>query len=278
MNRSSKKKPARAIPRESSADRLLAVLGIFTQQEPEWTIEEAAKRLQLSIPTAYRYFKSLARVGLISAFSHASYVLGPAIIELDRQVRLGDPLLIAGRPVMEDLIQYAKDGSVMLLCRVFRERVICVHQLMGQGPQGPVSYERGRPMPLFRGASSKIILAHLPARVLKRLFSEHGGEIKDAGLGTNWEAFKKSLAHMRRAGSCTSESEIDRGRLGIAAPIFGPEGAVLGSLTFVLAVSHANDAVLRRLIPVVKAGAHEIELGMAEAHTAETTRRVPRRA
>jgi DNA-binding IclR family transcriptional regulator len=276
MNKSSN--PAPGLPKESSADRLLAVLGIFTQQEPEWTIEEAAKRLQLSIPTAYRYFKSLARVGLISAFSHASYVLGPAIIELDRQVRLGDPLLIGGRPVMEDLIQYANEGAVMLLCRVFRDRVICVHQLMGQGPQGPVSYERGRPMPLFRGASSKIILAHMPMRVLKRLFSEHGSEIKDAGLGTSWEAFKKSLAHMRRLGSSTSESEIDRGRLGIAAPIFGPEGAILGSLTFVLAVSNANDALLRRLIPIVKAGAHEIELGMAEVRAAVTTRKVPRRA
>ena len=271
-------KPAPGIPKESSADRLLAVLGIFTKEEPEWTIEEAAKRLQLSIPTAYRYFKSLARVGLISPFSHATYILGPAIIELDRQVRQSDPLLIAGRPVMEDLIRYANDGSVMLLCRVFRDRVICVHQLRGQGPQGPVSYERGRPMPLFRGASSKIILAHLPARVLKRLFSEHGGEIKDAGLGTSWEAFKKSLAQMRRAGSCTFESEIDRGRVGIAAPIFGPEGAILGSLTFVLAVSNASDALLRRLIPVVKAGAHEIELGMAEVGAAATTRKVPRRA
>ena len=54
---------------------------------------------------------------------------------------------------------------------------MCVHQVIGRGPQEPVSYERGRLMPLFRGATSKIILAHLPARTLKSLFEQNGGEI-----------------------------------------------------------------------------------------------------
>src|SRR3984893_1412385 len=102
-------------------------------------------------------------------------------------------MLNAAGAGMVDLIQYAAEGSIVLLCRLFHDRVMCVHQVMGRGPQEPVSYERGRLMPLYRGATSKIILAHLPPRTLKALFAHHGGEIVDAGLGTSWEEFRRGL-------------------------------------------------------------------------------------
>ena len=49
------------------------------------------------------------------------YVLGPAIIKLDRQIQLTDPMLQVARPVMDELIGYAPAGSVMLLCRAFAD-------------------------------------------------------------------------------------------------------------------------------------------------------------
>ena len=103
-------------------------------------------------------------------------------------------MLRAARGVMHELIQRAPDGSALLLCRLFHDRVMCVHQVFGRGPQEPVSYERGRLMPLFRGATSKVILAHLPARTLKSLYEQSGGEIDQANLGDSFEEF--------RAGAC----------------------------------------------------------------------------
>src|SRR5215475_13135108 len=166
-------RPTHSAPVEtaSSGDRLLAVLALFTVEQPEWTVEAAALKLGVSATTAYRYFKRLTKAGLITPVSGASYALGPAIIEMDRQIQMCDPMLNAARGVVMDLIQYAAEGATVLLCRLFHDRVMCVHQVMGRGPQEPVSYERGRLMPLFRGATSKIILAHLPARTLKSLFA-----------------------------------------------------------------------------------------------------------
>lgn len=139
-------------------------------------------------------------------------MLGPAIIELDRQIQMCDPMLRAARGVMADLIGYAPDVAIILLCRLFHDRVICVHQVFGRGPHEPVSYERGRPMPLFRGATSKIILANLPPHTLKVLFSKHAPEIAAAGLGDNWDAFKRTLAALRRDGVCITKGEVDAGR------------------------------------------------------------------
>jgi DNA-binding IclR family transcriptional regulator len=124
-------------------------------------VEAAAARLRISNPTAYRYFRSLASVGLISLSSRAAYVLGPAIIEMDREIRLCDPMLNAARDVMTDLIRFAGEESLILLCRIFRDRVICIHQVTGQGPQTPVSYERGRPMPLSAPLADETMVGRL---------------------------------------------------------------------------------------------------------------------
>src|SRR5437764_1500233 len=183
----------------SSGDRLLSVLELFTVEQPQWTVDDAAKRLGLSAPTAYRYFKRLMNAGLISPVAGAAYTLGPAIIQMDRQIQISDPMLRAARGVMHGLIPRAGDGAALLLCRLFHDRVMCVHQVLRRGPQQPVSYERGRLMPLFRGATSKIILAHLPARTLKSLFEQNSAEIAQDGLGGSLEEVPASLAAIRRA-------------------------------------------------------------------------------
>jgi DNA-binding IclR family transcriptional regulator len=196
--------------------------------------------------------------------SRASYVLGPAIVQMDRQIQICDPMLRAARVVMADLIQYAPERSILLLCRLFHDRVMCVHQVMGKGSPEPLSYERGRLIPLFRGATSKIILAHLPPRTLKSLFMQNAVTIADSGLGKTWDEFRRRLAALRRDGTAIARGELDPGRIGIAAPIFEGQ-AILGSLSFVLPADRSDDTVIGRLAPLTIAGAREIERAMAAA-------------
>jgi DNA-binding IclR family transcriptional regulator len=245
-----------------SGDRLLGVLALFTAEQTKWTVEAAAERLNVSTTTTYRYFKKLTKAGLISPVSGAGYMLGPAIIQMDRLIQSSDPMLNGARGVMIDLVGQASEGSTVLLCRLFHDRVMCVHQIMGRGPQQPVSYERGRLMPLYRGATSKIILAHLPARTLRTLFAHHATEIAGAGLGASWEQFRGGLAAIRRAGVTVSHGEIDPGRIGVAAPIFDRDCAVLGSLSLALPAAHAGEMLVRRLAPLTVTGAREIERTM----------------
>jgi DNA-binding IclR family transcriptional regulator len=247
---------------ESSGDRLLSVLDLFSVDRPQWTVDAAAIALGVSATTAYRYFKRLTKAGLITPVSGAGYALGPAIIQLDRQIQICDPMLTAARAVMVDLIQYAAEGSTILLCRLFHDRVMCVHQVMGRGPQEPVSYERGRLMPLYRGATSKMILAHLPTRKLKSLFAHDAREIAAAGLGRSFDEFRRILAALRRAGVVVSRGEIDPGRLGIAVPVFDRDRTVLGSLSFVLPASRTDEQRIARLVSLTVAGAREIESAM----------------
>jgi DNA-binding IclR family transcriptional regulator len=252
----------------SSGDRMLAVLGLFTLDRSEWTVEVAAEELGVSATTAYRYFKRLTNAGLLSPVSRASYVLGPAIVQMDRQIQMCDPMLRAARTVMRDLIHYAPEGSILLLCRLFHDRVMCLHQET-RGSKAPISYERGRLIPLFRGATSKIILAHLSPRTLKSLFQQNAAAIAAAGLGETWEEFRQGLAGLRRDGAAIARGELDPGRVGVAAPIF--EGhSILGSVSFVLPAERTDDTLIGRLAPLTIAGAREIERAMTEQAAATT--------
>jgi DNA-binding IclR family transcriptional regulator len=245
-----------------SGDRLLGVLALFTAAQTRWTVEAAAEQLRVSTTTTYRYFKKLTRAGLITPVSGAGYTLGPAIIQMDRLIQSGDPMLNGARSVMIELAGQAAEGSTVLLCRLFHDRVMCVHQIMGRGPQEPVSYERGRLMPLYRGATSKIILAHLRPRTLKALFAHDAGEIATAELGGSWEEFRHNLATIRRDGVTVSRGEIDPGRVGVAAPIFDKDRAVLGSLSVALPAALVDETLVRRLAALTVAGAREIERTM----------------
>jgi DNA-binding IclR family transcriptional regulator len=243
----------------SSGDRLLMALALFTIDRPQWTVEDAADQLGVSAKTAYRYFKQLTDSGLISPVAGAGYTLGPAIVQMERQIQATDPMLIAALAVMVDLIRHTAPGSTAILCRLFHDRVMCMHQVMGRGPQEPVSYERGRLMPLYRGATAKIILAYLPTRTLKSLFAHQADEIAAAGLGDSFDAFRRTLAPLRRAGICVTHGEVDLGRTGIGAAIFDRDGAVLGSLSLAVPSARVDEASIERLASLTVAGARALE-------------------
>lgn len=253
----------------ATADRLLSVLGLFTLEEPQWTIERAVECLGLSSSTAYRYFSSLTSAGLIEPIMPGLYVLGPAIVELDRQIRLNDPVLNVARPIMQELVAATDGKGIALLCRRYRQQVMCVHQDFAGNYDPDVSYERGRPMDLLMGAASRVILAHMPSRALKPIFTAHAPRIEAAGLGDSWDAFRKSMKQIRTAGVYVSRAQVDAGRVGISAPVFHPHDQVVGSLSIVLRDADASPQVIARVSTFVLASAREVDASLRQLGDAD---------
>ena len=249
----------------STADKLLAVLPLFTMERREWTVEAAAEALDVSGSTAYRYFNSLYRAGLLDPTSGGRYILGPAVMAYDRQLRLQDPLLQVARPVMTRLVKRNGGDGVALLCRRFRQQVMCVHQAFEQKPAHAVSYERGRPMGLIRGAASLVILANLPVRTLRALWREESAEITATGLGADWDAFRASLKKIRMAGVWVTRGQLDKGMIGVAAPIWQADRQIVGSIGIVLPEVSTTPEEIAGTSALVQAAAREIDAGLVEA-------------
>lgn len=239
---------------------MLAVLDLFTAAQPVWTAEDIIARLGTSRPTGYRYVRELVAAGLLMRLTGGLYHLGPRIIELDYQIRATDPVLAAGQPIMKALAD--RTGCHVLLSNIYGEQVLNVHHEPGIEPLR-IKFARGVPLPLFRGSTSKAILAFLPRSRLKRIYDRHAVEIAQSALGRTWDEFRQSLAAIRRAGVAYSSGELDPPNVGNAAPVFGPDGEVLGSLTFVTLDKRWALLDRKQVIALLRAGAQEITAAIA---------------
>ncbi|MFN4099746.1 MAG: IclR family transcriptional regulator [Pararhodobacter sp.] len=249
---------------ETTSDRVLSVLTLFAGDQPEWTVEEAAEALGLPVSTAYRYFRSLAKSGLLIPHVPGRYLLGPAIIQLDRQLQQHDPFITAARPEMLRLAGDIGD-TVILLARLYRNTVMCVHQESAGSLSIGEGYERGRPMPLDRGAASKAILANLPPRTARALaLPDENGAVP---LTMN-DALRAELRQIRMQGFSITHAEIERGIRGFSVPVFRPGQVLEGSLSVVLPDTRPDT---RSVIDALIQSRKVVEANLAVRATAQLT-------
>lgn len=234
---------------DSSTDRILGLLELFTIETPTWTVDALIDTTGLARATMYRYVRSLTDSGFLVPIGKGAYALGPKFIEIDRQLRLADPLLQIGQPVMSRIEQ--RVAGAQLLCRYYGLRVLTIYKAStDERLERLMSMERGRPFSLFLGAPSRVILANLPSHQLQRLYLYHAQEIAAAGLGDTWVAFRDQMRDVRKAGYARA-SDIDKALVGVSAPVFAAPGVVTASLCLVRLgseVSEQDERVLADLV------------------------------
>ncbi|MDH7798541.1 MULTISPECIES: IclR family transcriptional regulator C-terminal domain-containing protein [unclassified Beijerinckia] len=250
--------------------RFLGVLRLFTPDTPAWTVPAIAEAIGVPASTVYRTVRDLVAGGFLEQAAEASYRLGPAFIEFDRSLRLTDPLVVAGRPVLHDVVMQAHVPCVAMLARFYNGSVMCVADEAAADTPFRSSYERGRPMPLTRGSTSKVILAHLPTRQFNKLIENH------AGLDGTADALRAELADIRKRGFCSTASEIDPGLAGISAPVILKDAGLVASLSIVAHDAGIDEGQRRRLILLVVSAASLLAEDLRHRYeaTAKATQKV----
>lgn len=240
---------------DSSLVRLLAVLDLFSDLRPSWSAEAIAEALQVSLPTGYRYVKVLADAGLLQRSADSHYTLGPRIIVLDHFIRIADPVLQHAIPFMRELV--AQTGLDCVLSGLYGQRVLDTHREFGTTPAN-LGYGRGRPRPLFLGAAPKVIHACFPPAQLHKLFDAQPEAIAAAGLPTDWPAFRKHYAAIRKAGTYFSNGELEPHLAALAAPLQKADGTVLGAISLVSTVQRMAVIDLAKLTQLLRRAADDI--------------------
>ena len=213
-------------------NRVLRILRLFEERHV-WSVEAIAAEMGTSTSSSYRDVQELIQSGFLAPVVGGGYVLGPAFGRFDWLVRRGDPLIRLSAPRMRELLDATTQRAVAVLSRRYRDQVMCVHQEAGSAPHPITLYERGVAMPLFTGATSKAILAHLGERTLRRIYLDYEEEVRRTLNCASWREFRDQLEAIRRAGIAVTLSEVAEGRVGIAAPIFASK-QVIGGLSLVV--------------------------------------------
>ncbi|MEZ5785490.1 MAG: IclR family transcriptional regulator C-terminal domain-containing protein [Xanthobacteraceae bacterium] len=239
----------------NSANRILAILDVFTEDRLEWTPEELMAELGYSRPTVYRYLKSLKEAGLLTSTPDARFTLGPRVVELDFLLRKSDPLIVNGQSHLQRLV--SRYPCSALIVRWYGTKLLCVASECST-PNPLSSYPRGRPMQLARGAISRAIMAFLPRRQLEAMIAKNLDDLSGIGLGSTVAEVLESMRMVRKAGVAIAHGEVTPGVVGIASPVLNAGNIPVGSLSVTIAGQEVDPARLDAIAADVIAAARSL--------------------
>jgi|GEM_PF-74978 DNA-binding IclR family transcriptional regulator len=248
----------------SGLARVMEVLRLFSPEHDAWTVHDMAEALHGPPSTLYRHIADMVTAGLLESGSGARYRLGPAFVEFDRLVRLTDPLVQCGAPMLRRLVDEADVPCVALLCRLYNATVMCVADAATPSIGFSSGFERGRPMPPLRGAASRAILAHLPPRRL-------AGVLRQSGDASTWPggseaALRAELKTIRKSRIAISHGEVTPGLVGFAAPVLSLSLGLRASLTVTITADALDATTRHRVAAMVVEAARALSVALA-GHT-----------
>jgi DNA-binding IclR family transcriptional regulator len=121
--------------------------------------------------------------------------------------------------------------------------------------------ELGRPMPLYAGASGKVLLAHLPEPEIEAVL---GGRLSRLTGRTVVEParLRRSLELIRRRGVAETSDERVEGASAVSAPVRDASGRVVAGLTISGPTYRFTPDRVRRYTTLVREGARSISAGL----------------
>jgi DNA-binding IclR family transcriptional regulator len=244
-----------AIENLSSLEKALRILTLFSVYRPSMDINEISRELGFPKSTVYRLIKALMKYDLMEQDRGSrGYRLGIRLFQMGNivkyQRRVGD----IARPFMEELRNVTKE--TVMLGVIEGHKALVLREVEGMYPIR-MTFDEGRTMPLHAGASSKILLAYLPAEEQDRIIEEGLPRYTENTI-TDPIQLKKELAGIREKGYACSDQELDNAAKAIAAPIRDHTGKAIAGLSLAGSVDRFHEENLKRYIRLVKECADKI--------------------
>ncbi|HKI93620.1 MAG TPA: IclR family transcriptional regulator [Gaiellaceae bacterium] len=240
-------------------DRAADVLTALGAADGPLGATELAEHAGLPLSSTYRLVQSLERHGFVERRPRRGIALGLRVLELARRAedRLELALLEPARGPMQELARECSES--VLLTAPAGVSAIGLDSVEGSRPIR-LTYGRWRLAPIHRGASGKVLLAHLDA--------EQAGRALDAAATLepelDFDRLRRELAEIRRRGHAVSHGELDQGASGVAAPILDPSGRLLAGVTVAGPTERVRPAEAE-LGTAVTAAARRIETAVGDA-------------
>ena len=214
MSPTTKAAPGKTNDRESesvrSVERAVDLLFSFSQDEPVLDMPALQERTGLSRPTLYRLLRTLEAKGLIYSFgSPLRFQLGPRFGFLAQSWTPAPALVALATGPLERLWQVTQE-TVGLMMRISPTHRMCVFE--HKSPQA-LSFSRGigYSEPLYRGASGKVLLAHMQPEQRRAALALATRRDREVAL--------KQIESVRAHGVLVTHGELMAGTVAVATPV-----------------------------------------------------------
>ena len=242
-----------------TAGRVIDVLMLFTDGPDELGVSRIARELGLSKAVVHRILQSLVARGMV-AFDQPSrlYRLGPTATALGaRALRGSDLRAVAAEPLRRLHERTQETVTLTALVpggRAYLDQIVSTHEVK-------MTVELGRRFPLHAGSSGKCVLAFLPPERRERVLGEDLPALTGS-THTDTVALRAELAAIRELGYASSQGERQADAGSLAAPLFGLDGDVRGSVSMCGPRSRFTPDFINSCAPDVLQTAHDISLAL----------------
>lgn len=231
-----------------SLQRAVALLSHFTLTVQEMGASELARAADLDKGTTYRLCKVLVSLRFLEQDSESKrYRLGLRLLELGSLVQRGLDIRERAKPVLARLTKEVGETTYLL---VYREgHAVCVERIDGIHLLRDLSTEVGSVLEMNVGAAPIVMLAFLPEEERRDFIAAvPKGERK---------SLKAELELVRERGYSSVMNAIAEGHGGIAAPIYGQDGAICAAVS-IGGIAQRLEENVDSLAPAAIAAAEEI--------------------
>jgi DNA-binding IclR family transcriptional regulator len=128
-----------------------------------------------------------------------------------------------------------------------------------------VAPEKGGIIPLYAGASVQVILAYLDQEEQDKVCEGSFAQFTPTTI-TNPEELRMRLAIIREQGYVITQGEFYPGSIGIAAPVFGKDNCVIGSVSVSAPIQRITEEQRERIRKEVIHTAKKITARMLMLH------------
>jgi IclR family transcriptional regulator, acetate operon repressor len=238
-----------------AAARVADVLLMFASGPNALGVSEIARELGLSKAVVHRILQSLASRSMVRADPGTrEYRLGPGAVALGARALRDFDLRSAARPTLRRLRELTRETTT--LSALLGDARLYLDQY--ESPQEiKMTVPVGRPFPLHAGASSRAMLAFLPEETVEQVIAAGLGRLTPETI-FDPDELRRRLAATRASGCATSRGERQDGAGSVAAPVFGVDGEVVGSISVCGPVSRFDRATVDRYLPMVRSAAADI--------------------
>ncbi|MDI5975059.1 IclR family transcriptional regulator [Amycolatopsis magusensis] len=235
-----------------SVQRAFDILALLTESTPAISIGEIVRATGLAKTTVIRLVQTLEQNGLLWSTAKG-YLAGPSLWRWAHLARSSWELPPETKELMRGLAQRQRETVNLYVVRdIYR---VCVAQQESPQPLRHVVHV-GDELPLWAGASSKILLRNSDSAHLSRVArsSPYGPDHLDALRAQIDEATERGYAY--------SHGERETGLSAVAVPVFGRSGTAIAALSLSgPTVRFPDDRITEFVAALVEVSGHLTERG-----------------
>lgn len=195
-----------------------------------WGVREIAKGVAMNPSTVHRLLGLLEEEGLVRQDDPGGgYHLGTELLRLAWTAAGTHPVRAVAVPHMRALVEASGETATLGLYDPVRHQTCVVAVVESDAPFRFVS-RLHEWRDLHTGASGRAVMAFLPAQDRREIVERTRLAPATEHTITDPDELEQVLAEVRTHGYAFSQEERRLGGVGIAAPVFGPAGNVVGEV------------------------------------------------